>query len=811
MDKIFHSFIFSSLVSVTTYAGMEQSYIILKAEENPKTIVVETHKYKEILTNNETLNSIVKKHKIELEISKVDDTNIFKVGPFSDVNILTLSYLELRQSFPQAFISQDLKPSIEQVGEVRYRKKEDRSLWLALFSLATIGIFGLFLSSREVKKLKKQHNKLENKQKEIEKKQSLLLEKMGEKIQDAALKNVAKETKLLAAPLEIFDKKEIKTHIASLKRNDEDLLRTTYEMIDFLKIKSGNIVVKQEAFQLSSMLHKLTNAIAPSLREKEYTLYYDIESNVTRYLIGDTNRTFQVLHNLFLDMLERKDYGEVVIRIEIRDDDILVFSIKNEALFLNADEVETLFVPQSWEDVHYKHKEFGFYVLNELVENMGGKLSIESFEGKGITYELLLPYIRDLDNKSRKKDLVKVLSSKKALIIDKNLYSAKSLTEMLKTFEIDVLFKSSENLETHRPDFDGVDFVILKSDDVSKKVFEFFKSLDEKERPDIIIVHNIFDDHHNFEEASYIADAVLYSPLIVGDVEESLKQLYIRKTRRKKDIRQESLKDFRILNALKVEIGDFSKFKDKTILIVEDNFVSQQVMSTILSASQLTIINAENGQEALDILEEYVTIDLIFMDLDMPIIDGFDVTRIIKKNNKYKNIPIVAVTGLGFYNEIEDMILSGIDACIIKPYRFGQLYAALERFLDPISFNNSFVEKHIEIENQNKMVLDITKGLSYVRSEIFYNEIAAQILLALRNSDNLVKEMIVKDNIEELRAFCVDALGLSATIGATGYVVLLKEMLMEMKKEEVYLSQYIPKYKEKWLELELEMKRFLKR
>jgi hypothetical protein len=109
------------------------------------------------------------------------------------------------------------------------------------------------------------------------------------------------------------------------------------------------------------------------------------------------------------------------------------------------------------------------------------------------------------------------------------------------------------------------------------------------------------------------------------------------------------------------------------------------------------------------------------------------------------------------------------------------------------------------------MVLDIEKGLSYVRSESFYNEIVAQILLALRNSDNLVKEMIVKDQIDELRAFCVDALGLSATIGATGYVALLKEMLMEMKKEDIFLSKYIPRYKEKWLELEREMKRFLKR
>jgi len=807
MNRILYSFIFLSIVSLNTYAEAMQSYIILSTENNEKHTHAQASKYKEVMSENNTLKNIV----LKLNISKFNNINILKVGPFQNTDILTLSYLELRRVFPQAFILHEPKIVVEHKKEVKYIEKEDRNLWMALFGLGTIGVLALFLSSTQIKKLKKRHNKLKKTQKEIEKKQSLLLEKMGEKIQDSALKNVENETKLLTVPLETFDEKEIKNQISNLKRYDEELLRTTYEMIDFLKIKSGNIVVKQEAFQLSNMLHKLTNAVAPVLKEKEYTLYYNIQNEVTRYLIGDTNRIFQVLHNLLSDIVERKSYGEVIVRIEIRDDEHLVFLIRNDTLYLTPEEIDTLFIPQSWEDVHYKHKEFGFYVLNELIENMDGKLDIESFEGKGTQYELSLPYIQDLDNKSRKQELVKVLSQKRALVIDKDLYSAKILIEILDTFEIESLFKSSENLETHRPDLRGIDFIIFKSEDVSHKVLQFFKNIDRNETPDIIIVHDIFEDNEHLEEILYIADSVLYSPLIVGDIEEALKQLYVRKARRKKDIRQESLTDFKILETVKVDIEDFAKFKDKTILIVEDNFVSQQVMSSILSASHLNILKAENGQEALDILKEHVAVDLIFIDMNMPIIDGFDVTREIRKNNKYKKVPIVAVTGLGFNNEVEQMMLVGIDACIIKPYRFGQLYVALERFLDPSSFSEGFAETHIQIDNQNKMILDISKGLSYVRSESFYVEIVAQILLALRNSDNIVRDMIVKDKIDELRAFCVDALGLSATIGATGYVNLLKEMLMEIKKEDIFLSQYIPKYKEKWLELEDEMKRFLKR
>ncbi len=787
------------------YAQSSNSYIILYAGEDKKHIATQADRVKTYIRKSKRAGS----GGLKLQVDQSNGIEVLKVGPFQDTEHLILNFLELRQIFPQAFILDEAKVLSKQREKAGYVKESDRNVWLALFGLGLIGIIALFVSSEQIKKLKKHYNKLRKKQKMMEKRQSMLLEKMGEDIHNSASKNVVSETSLLDS-LESFDTKGIKNQVEGLKKNDEDILRITYEMIDFLKIKSGNIVVKQEAFRLSKMLHKLTHELAPILKKKEYRLYYDIKDEVTRYLVGDSNRIYQVLYHLVVDIVGRKNYGEIGVYISIKDDEYIEFLVKNDALYLTDQEIDTLFIPQSWEDVYYKDKELRFYVLNELVENMDGKLAIKSEEGRGTTYKLTLPYIQDFDSKSYKEDLRKVLFQKRALVIDRDMKSANILIDILHSFDVDVLFNTSESLELYRPDLEGIDFIVLKSTDVSYKVFEFFENLDEDEAPKVIIVHDVFEKESYLEEVKAIADKILYSPLVVGDIEEALKNLYLQKARIEKDIEQDKIASFKIEESIKVEIGAFAKFKDKTILIVEDNFVSQQVLSSILASSHLHILKAENGQEALDIFDKHIPIDLIFMDLDMPVIDGFDLAQKIRHNTKYKKVPIVAVTGLGFDNEIEQMVLSGIDACIVKPYRFGQVYLALERFLDPSSYAGDFAQIHMQIEQQNKEILDISKGLSYVHGESLYIEIVTQILLALRNSHVLVRDMIVKDEIGKLKAFCVDALGLSASIGAVRYVKLLKEMLMEMKKEDVYLSQYISKYRERWLELEAEMKRILR-
>jgi len=816
MIRVLHYIVWVIVLSIATFAQAPQNYIVLASSDSKNSVDLEKIKYEETIQSNPTLRQIEKQEKFEAKILQLDDQYMLKTGPFLSGDALALVYLEIQPIFPKAFIWEDQKSPKSVTPEIKYKEvvveKEDETLWTALFGLAIIGILALFLSSDQLKNLNKQHAKIQERQLEIEKKQSLILEKMGEKIQTAALKNVNNEKKILETSLEEIDKKEIKTQIGEMKKHDEHLLRTTYEMIDFLKIKSGNIVIKQEAFQLSNMLHKLTNAVADALKSHKHTLKYNIKNDVTRYLIGDTDRIFQVLHNLLADILSHKVQYEIILTIEIKNDENLVFTLENKNQYLSAEEIDKLFIPTSWEEVQNANKEFGFYVLNELISNMEGTFVIESTKRKGTVYEFALPYIQDVDSKSHKSDLQQILVSKKAMVVDKTEKDAEILIDILQSFSIEVEFRTSEHLATHKPNLSEIDFLIIKAEDISKKVFNFFKNIDKEHAVDIIVIHSIYEVDNSVEITSHISDAELFSPLIAGDVEEALKLLCIKKDKKRKDAIREELNHFRILDVAQVSREDFQKFTAKKILIVEDNLVSQQVMGTILAASNLEVHKVENGIQALHFLEEHDDIDLIFMDLDMPVMDGFEATKKIRQHYKHKDVPIVAVTGLGFNYEMEQMILAGINACIIKPFKVGQLYVALERYLEQDGLNKVTVEVNTPAYKETKSILNVSKGIAYVRSESFYREIVAQVGLALKNSENLVKEMIQKDQIDELRAFCVDAVGLSGTIGAESFVKLLNEMLYEMTEtDDPFMSIYIKLYKDEWLKLDEELKRYLRR
>ncbi len=336
MNKVWYYLIGIIVFSLTLWAGMSQNFIVLSVDKSEQKLVEDTKKYHALIEAKNLRNKVQGNEGLSTNVVESDGIYILKVGPFKSGDALALVYLGVRNIFPQAFILEDFveakvaKPQVKFIEKKVVIEKEDQTLWIALFGLGIIGIFALFLSSDQLKNLGLKHQKIQNKQAEIEKKQTLLLEKMGEKIQTVALKNVNGEKKLLEESLESIGTEEIRNRIVELKKYDEDLLRTTYEMIDFLKIKSGNIVIKEEAFQLSTMLHKLTNAVASILREKKHTLTYDIKSDVSRYLMGDTVRIYQILHNMLFDVLENEEKSNVVLGIEIRKETYVVFSIVNQ-------------------------------------------------------------------------------------------------------------------------------------------------------------------------------------------------------------------------------------------------------------------------------------------------------------------------------------------------------------------------------------------------------------------------------------------------------------------------------------------------
>lgn len=220
----------------------------------------------------------------------------------------------------------------------------------------------------------------------------------------------------------------------------------------------------------------------------------------------------------------------------------------------------------------------------------------------------------------------------------------------------------------------------------------------------------------------------------------------------------------------KITKDDFSSFKNIRILIAEDNIINQKVLIALLGNSGIDMVIANNGQEVLDILNSNSDFSLILMDVHMPIMDGIQATKAIRKNQNYNHIAIIALSGDSAPDDIKNMLSSGMDAHIEKPIKMDSLYNILFTYTtgsEQKAEHNSFVE------------LDSKKGLEisgYDRD--FYIEILDEFVSKYSKSDFTIQEYLRDSNTLDADKLLLDISGVSANIGANN----LHDIAIELKR-----------------------------
>ena len=269
MHKVIVIFIalFCSMLSA------EGSFIVLTKGEDQKGISQKQDQYEALMQKDITLRSLMQDEKFKPTISKIDNAYILKVGPFKNNDALALVYLSVQSSFDQAFIMESkteafkVEPIVQTVEKVVYVDKKDKaedtdnSLWFALFMLAMIGIVYMFLSSEQIRRLKREHIRMRTKHQELEQKQHEALSSMGENIQI-----IAKETMIHTHELaEKVKETPFYTDVEKVMYNENELLDVTGDLVKFLRLKSKKVVIigggpagMEAALQADNRGHKVT-------------------------------------------------------------------------------------------------------------------------------------------------------------------------------------------------------------------------------------------------------------------------------------------------------------------------------------------------------------------------------------------------------------------------------------------------------------------------------------------------------------------------------------------------------------------------
>lgn len=477
-------------------------------------------------------------------------------------------------------------------------------------------------------------------------------------------------------------------YLEKVDRSAFSLLGIINDILDFSKIEAGKLDIENIDFDLEQVFENITNLNAVKAQDKGLEFNIHISKDVPFYLIGDPLRIGQIITNYCSNAIKFTEKGDVIVGVELSerlDDNKLKinFSVKDTGIGLSEEQQAKMFQEFSQADSSTTRKHggtgLGLAISKRLAEMMGGECWLESEAGKGSTFYFSGVFeIQDQIKRAEFKT-PKEIQSLKILACDDNAMSRLIIKETIEAFGINVTTVESgeqclEELQKHKYDLLIIDYLMPKKDGL--EVINLLKTNETiKDLPTILVGasgnEEVSQKAEELGVRHFVAKPYSYSTMFDTIMEVFGNDLRISKTRVEKGKKHE------------VEI---QKINGANILLVEDNEINQQVASELLEDQGFNVIIANDGLEALNLMKQSgdpSKFDLIFMDLQMPVMDGFTATEEIRKLKQYNNVPIVAMTADAMSGVKEKCLSYGMNDMVSKPIDPDETFGAMVEWIKP--------------------------------------------------------------------------------------------------------------------------------
>ena len=783
------------------------NFIVLDSGDDKGKIVAQKQNYEAHLKEDNTLQGLADTSKFKVEIKKVEQSYLLKVGPFEGNDVLAFMYFNAKKSFPNALILEEKKlvlksePIIQTIEKKVYidrevlARKGDAPLWIAMFSLAFVGIFFMFFSSEQMKRMKRKHEKIKIKHENLELRQNEALASMGENIQIIA-KETMNHTHQLA---EKVKETPLYDDVAKVMDNENELLDVTGDLVKFLRLKSKKVVIQHEVFNFNHVLNEVAGLLNTKYKQNDIELVFDIDKDVPKDMLSDSVHLGQTLINLLEYFIQNSQNKEVKIEVttaeEKKEGLKLRFQINAD---VNIEDKETLF-NSYYDEERRRYVGLGLFVAKELTYLMGGELQIKDRSYDSTMLIFTLP-IEEKNNEKRKYRLPdKGLVAKKILIVDRNHSSALATEKLFAYFKADIDILSADAFVDQRVDFSRYEIVALSNTLFTAQIFEALEKVKQAQELKIISLENLFTSQ-DIPLNKHI-DIRLKKPLTQEYVFDTLIELYMIKDDREEKstvsgsdtlmVYREAFKD-----TPNITLENFHLLQDAHILIAEDDIMNQNIFLEILGKSNIKVSVVNNGQEAINFLDDVQEhIDIVFMDINMPVMDGYTATKIMRKKSRFDQTAIVFLSALASEHEIEKMLESGMNGYLSKPLQLEQLYTALQAFLNQV---DPLISPMYVSEPTTKIFagLNVEAGIENLNGNIiFYKQVLQEFIDAYAQSASVFESLVREQRYGQIKVLCLDMKGLTGTIGAKEMHTVINEIHQHLiyKKPEL-LHSYVKKY-----------------
>ena len=472
-------------------------------------------------------------------------------------------------------------------------------------------------------------------------------------------------------------------YVQKIKSSGQHLLGIINDILDFSKIEAGKLSIENIDFDLDKVLENVGNLMSEKASAKALELIFEVEPTVSSHFRGDPLRLGQILINFCNNAVKFTDKGEVAVQVRVLEDtadcQFVEFSVSDTGIGMSEAQIERLFQAFEQADASTTRKYggtgLGLAISKQLTELMGGQVSVKSEPGKGSTFRFTARLGKGTSI-ARPRLLQSDLRGRRVLIIDDNPHARAVLAGMLTNMTlvadeaasgeeaIGMVRQAAKAGERYEIAFVDWQMPGMNGIETGKRILAL---------PDLgSPPHLVMVTAYGREEVLKQAEESGFENVLIKPVTSSI------------------LFDTAVV-ALGADGGrietvqagpsfDIDRMRGARILLVEDNEINQEVAMGQLEDAEAFVDLAENGEVALRMIRdnEY---DVVLMDMQMPVMDGIEATRIIRSNLRFETLPIIAMTANAMASDRMLCLEAGMNDHIAKPIDPDQLFGVLLRWL----------------------------------------------------------------------------------------------------------------------------------
>ncbi|MHC1708062.1 MAG: response regulator [Bacteroidales bacterium] len=473
----------------------------------------------------------------------------------------------------------------------------------------------------------------------------------------------------------------------TIRLSGDNLLSIINDILDFSKIESGKLELEVHAFDLRTTIEEVFDLLAAKAFDKKLDLLFWVDEKITNYILGDVTRLRQVLVNLVGNSIKFTDSGEITIFVneaeKTGDDIILDFSVRDTGIGIPKEKIDTLFTPFTQVDASTARKYggtgLGLAICSKLVNLMGGEIWVESTEGVGSTFHFRITSRYERVPLTRPEMITShpFLPGKKVLIVDDNLANRKILSLHCQNWHL-VPFTAKDGPEALKIlDDEKYDLAILDMQmpgmDGITLAREIRKHKSKEELPLIMLTSLGYKD--TSEDVDILFENYVSKPIKQSDL-FNLITLVLTKSR---PVNYKVSKSQETIDVL------YNRFPFN-VLIAEDNVINQKLIVKVFQLMGYKPDVAANGLEVLDALKRQ-PYEIVFMDIQMPEMDGIEATAGIIEKYGDKRPFIVAMTANAMQGDREACLAAGMDEYISKPIKIDEVQRIITFFGEQMHLN----------------------------------------------------------------------------------------------------------------------------